>query len=772
MTISALPSSTVRLLGSSATITSPLSLVKELIDNGIDAGATNVEVIISANTIDKIQVRDNGRGINFEDYDSLARRAHTSKLRTFEELRTKGGKTLGFRGEALASANSLATIKVTTKTADDPVASQLFLKFGVGGVERKQPASAPVGTTVQALKLFESLPVRRQNAQKESRKAFPKIKSLLQEYVLALPHLKLSLRVPDDPAHNWSYSPCSSSTTREAILQVFGHSLLTQCIKVTATSASDKDNSGDPSHVLIVAFLPKTSCDATLIKDKGAFISVNSRPISPLRGTGKKLTALLKTHLTRALGLTGSTRSLTRPFMQLSIECSAGSYDPNVSPMKDELLFANEQRLLDCFESLCREVYALKEALPASTEKQGCGLGDFPLDGPVLPPAASALFQEADASAEGCGSPKQSRIPKTQRSPLSNPHPKVRVVQGVQQQDVGHPSEKDLVEVMMRTTTRVNLGRTDSNTSDDVVGTGLLPVDVAPRNLALPLASKVRQRGHTDDDATPIRRFEDIGLYLKPRKEQPIEIALDETATSGETPEPESQDPGDSRTRGNPSRRPLRELRDSDLNRIVEEIDSSPSSTLSPEPDILQPHNAPRGDLYATLPRRDLSGSVEEAAGELRARDRRLLDVSPPSSPRVLQAPRQRGAHRVLGVPLRSSGDAALRTPPSSDPPRGHTRMNPPFRIPLGSNNAGSPLTSSQRNTRHQRSLVNSDSLRQTRISLNGRLNERPPQRRAHEVEGTNEIVNLRRPLGSAGGLTNRSQKNSTTNCLPQRQEG
>ncbi|KAM5356135.1 hypothetical protein ACJ41O_002781 [Fusarium nematophilum] len=194
MAISALPRATVRLLGSSSAIADPLSLVKELVDNSIDAGATSIEVTIAPNTVDKLQVRDNGRGIRLEDHDLLGRHAHTSKLRSFDELEFKGGSTLGFRGEALASANSLATIRITTRTAQDPVASRLLLKFGIGGIEKRQAVSGTVGTTVQALNLFEDIPVRKQTALKGSRNALADIKKLLEAYALALPHLKLSLK--------------------------------------------------------------------------------------------------------------------------------------------------------------------------------------------------------------------------------------------------------------------------------------------------------------------------------------------------------------------------------------------------------------------------------------------------------------------------------------------------------------------------------------------------------------------------------------------------
>src|SRR5690348_6177351 len=108
MPISALSEGTVRTLGSALVITSPLLLLKELLDNAIDSGATSVDVIVSPNTVDKIEVRDNGHGIDPGNFESLGRPGHTSKLRSFDELSKVGATTLGFRGAALASANTLA----------------------------------------------------------------------------------------------------------------------------------------------------------------------------------------------------------------------------------------------------------------------------------------------------------------------------------------------------------------------------------------------------------------------------------------------------------------------------------------------------------------------------------------------------------------------------------------------------------------------------------------------------------------------------------------
>jgi DNA mismatch repair ATPase MutL len=126
MPIAALPPSTAQAIGSTSILPDPCAAVKELIDNGLDAGATSISVEISQNTLDVIQVKDNGHGIAPVDFDYLCKRAYTSKIQTLDDLRNLGGQSLGFRGVALASAADMAeSVTVTTRAKDEIVASVL-----------------------------------------------------------------------------------------------------------------------------------------------------------------------------------------------------------------------------------------------------------------------------------------------------------------------------------------------------------------------------------------------------------------------------------------------------------------------------------------------------------------------------------------------------------------------------------------------------------------------------------------------------------------------
>lgn len=130
--IKALPPTTVRQLGSSQVLVDPSSVVKELVENALDARATAIFVDIAANTIDSTQVKDNGHGIPAEDRSLICRRYCTSKIRDFDELRDVGGKWLGFRGEAMASmAEMSGALGIITRVEGEPVA--VLLKFRRNG---------------------------------------------------------------------------------------------------------------------------------------------------------------------------------------------------------------------------------------------------------------------------------------------------------------------------------------------------------------------------------------------------------------------------------------------------------------------------------------------------------------------------------------------------------------------------------------------------------------------------------------------------------------
>ncbi len=383
MPIAALPEHGIHLLDSQLVITTPVQLVKELVENAIDAQATSVDVLISANTVDRIEVRDNGLGIDVGDFDALGRRGHTSKLRTFNELKRIGGTTLGFRGQALASANTLGKLSITTRTRTAPIASALHFGITGRGVTEKVHISAPVGTTVIVTNFLACMPVRERIAIRDCQKAAAELKSLLSAYALARPYLKLTLKQPRRVTPVWSYSPRPESGVREALVQIFGSDFASRCeektIRIEEPVSEPSGCEGTTSHggqesqsFTIQACLPRPGADPPR---KRSYVSVDSRPVSPARGTQKKLLSIFHASITKSRASYGAP-ALKDPFIQLNIKCPIGSYDPNVEPSKDDVIFVDDQPLLQAFEKLCEDMYVNSQAQQSPAQARDEVVGD------------------------------------------------------------------------------------------------------------------------------------------------------------------------------------------------------------------------------------------------------------------------------------------------------------------------------------------------------------------------------------------------------------
>ncbi|KAM0459140.1 hypothetical protein ACHAO4_002532 [Trichoderma viride] len=640
MPISALPQSTVRTLGSSVTITTPCDVVKELIDNAIDAGASYIEVAVSSNYLDTIRVRDDGHGIDVDDFDALGRRAHTSKLRAFDELGSRARETLGFRGEALAAMNTFAAVSITTRTPDDVVATRLQLKRAVGGAENRSPASAPVGTTVQVTKLFDTLPARKQYSLKNSAKYIKSTRDLLKAYVLARPDLRLSFKVLGEATGSWSYAPACATDINEAALQIFGKPLASNCTHVSRNSACDQAELPQASQqvaedFILEAFMPKPGFDVHAVKGKGLYLSVDSRPLSATCGIAKIITAIFKNHLNRATGGTKSDISIPNPFLRLNIRCPAYSYDANVAPLKDEVLFGDEKKIIACFTGLCQRIYSERYAEhPFSTPKRS-----KPEEG----------MQNSIGHTEDSEDEHTTETLRTFQSTSS------RGDHAAAQATTSLPlprepdSQNGVSLTRMRTSKIVNMSRTSSNSTDEDSTINSVQIQVP---LSFMTAAQIPPR--QKPQVPKISVSENIERYLLPRKNDDFQIATDETATDRNRLQrnlPESPP-------GIFDRMPLQPLTESMLNAMNGQSESE-------------------SDVSSTELETSTLNDDTERTNNVNSREERARQIS--FVPTLLSLDQEPSAFHS---PRQPRNIAEWPTPPSSGFLRNERSSNPPFRPP------------------------------------------------------------------------------------------
>lgn len=682
MPISPLPQSTVRLLGSSVVISKPCDVVKELLDNAIDAGASFVEIAISPNYLDTIRVRDDGQGIDIEDFDALGRRTHTSKLRAFDELGSRARETLGFRGEALAAMNSLATITVTTRTVKDVVATRLQLKPKAGGVDNRQPVSAPVGTTVQITKLFDTLPVRKQYSLKNSAKYIQSTKDLLKACALARPDLRLSFKVLGEATHCWSYAPVCAAGVKEAALQIFGTTLANNCVYVSRNSACDQTTSPQlhqqlPEDFILEALIPKPGFEVQAVKGKGFYLSIDSRPISSQDAMAKKLIAIYKPYLNRAAGTGESCTSIPNPFVQLNIRCPPNSYDVNVTPLKNEVVFGNEGTITACFEGLCRKIYPQRSTNgPVSThrplgheEEVGASTKDRnESEGIQL---CSAIGRLPDAPTPDSSSTTQSLHSAEHLTKLQGTRREQTVDQESAQTLLSEQSctQSATSLARLRTCKTVNMFRTNSNSTDEDSAADTVEIQVPQSFMTATIPSSKRAGRSLRIPNKSIS--ENIERYLLPGKDTTFQIATDETATKETQP---ASVTSTSPTKF-PGRIPLQPLTDATLNAMNGQEDSE-SNTLSAGSEIPEPNNNTRS-IVAT----NQTDQIFQQTS--------LNPTLSPFEPEPLE----------YSSPNQSRSVTEWPTPPASGNLRSARPFNSPFRPPLRTSQRDSP-TGNIANTR------------------------------------------------------------------------
>lgn len=305
--------------------------------------------------LDLIEVQDNGSGIPPASYPSVALKHHTSKLSSYADIGSLG--TFGFRGEALASLCALSTMTITTCLAEDvPKGTKLTFEAS-GKLSGTSVVASQRGTTVSVEKLFHNLPVRRRELDRNIKREWHKVISLLNQYACIQTNTKFVVsQQPTKGKRIVLFSTKGNLTTRDNIINIFGAKTMTALVPLdmkmemqpsTLSSAlqSTVGVGTISKEVRIVGHVSRPSHgDGRQTPDRQMFF-INGRPCG-LPQFAKTFNEVYKSY--------NSTQS---PFIFADIQLDTHMYDVNVSPDKRTILLHDQSHLLENIRSSLVDIF-------------------------------------------------------------------------------------------------------------------------------------------------------------------------------------------------------------------------------------------------------------------------------------------------------------------------------------------------------------------------------------------------------------------------------
>jgi DNA mismatch repair protein MutL len=305
-----LPDNIANQIAAGEVIQRPASAVKELLENAVDAGATEIRLIINDAGKSLVQVIDNGGGMSETDARMSFERHATSKITTIEDLFHI--KTMGFRGEALASIAAVAQVELKTKRLEDETGSYIEIENSV--VKKQEPIAAPEGTSIAMKNLFYNVPARR-NFLKSNAAEMRHIVDEFTRVALSFPHIFFSLT-----ANNQQIFHLEGGSLKQRILQLLGNSYNTKLVTVKE----------ETDYMNIYGFVGKPD---TAKKTRGdQYFFVNNRFIK---------SAYLNHSVMNAYQEMITKDSF--PMYVLFIDLDPTQVDVNVHPTKQEIKFEDEK---------------------------------------------------------------------------------------------------------------------------------------------------------------------------------------------------------------------------------------------------------------------------------------------------------------------------------------------------------------------------------------------------------------------------------------------
>lgn len=351
-----LPDSVANQIAAGEVIQRPASCLKELVENSLDAGATRIQVIVRDAGRTLLQVIDNGSGMSEMDARLAFERHATSKIQEAQDLFSL--RTMGFRGEALASICAVAQVEMTTRRNEDETGT--LIEIHGSDVVRQEPCSCPVGTNIKVSNLFFNVPVRRKFLKTDQ----TELRNLLTEFyhiVLVYPKVAFTFVHNDE-----ILLELPAGTEKQRIEAVFGNSK-----KNVYTSAFVEVNT-DTELVSIRGFVVKPE-NATRKAEQYFFVN----------GRYMRHPYFLKAVQTAYSGMLTADY---QPSFFIYFTIAPEAIDVNIHPTKTEIKFADEQAIFQILMASVREALG-KFTLAPTLDFDAQGSIDIPL--PSTEPVAA-----------------------------------------------------------------------------------------------------------------------------------------------------------------------------------------------------------------------------------------------------------------------------------------------------------------------------------------------------------------------------------------------
>jgi DNA mismatch repair protein MutL len=387
-----LPENVANKIAAGEVVERPASVVKELLENALDAGAQSIRIEVESGGKRLIRAIDDGSGMNHDDALLAFERHATSKLRTADDLLSIS--SLGFRGEALPSIASVSRLILETRSAEEEQGTRV--EFAGGKLIGVKPSGYPQGTSVSVSDIFYCVPARRKFLKSETTE-LGHIASLVTHYALAFPEKHFVLKTPTQEIIDCS--PVEKAFDR--VYQIFGRQALEELVEIPPAEAAIRSAITEPqleagelaASVRVTGFTSRPEVQRP--NRNGIYLFVNRRLVRDRL-------------LLHAIG--EAYRNITPPgvfpvaLLFLDLPCQ--EVDVNVHPSKIEVRFRHPQFIHDFTRDALRQALSAARSIPGFPSQQASAPLASGNAQPQKSPAVAAAAMAAAGTSEFIGPPR------------------------------------------------------------------------------------------------------------------------------------------------------------------------------------------------------------------------------------------------------------------------------------------------------------------------------------------------------------------------------